>query len=63
MYSTLCGEMASRGYIVVACEHRDGTGPSTVVRLLARGDFPFLDHASHFLLLGLVLLIATAAFR
>ncbi len=35
-------------------------GPSTVVRLLARGDFPFLDHASHFLLVGLVLLIATA---
>jgi len=35
-------------------------GPSTVVRLLARGDFPFLDHASHFLLLGLVLTIATA---
>jgi membrane protein len=34
-------------------------GPSTVVRLLARGDFPFLDHASHFLLLALVLLIAT----
>ena len=34
-------------------------GPSTVVRLLARGDFPFLDHASHFLLLGLVLAIAT----
>jgi len=35
-------------------------GPSTVVRLLARGDFPFLDRASHFLLLGLVLSIATA---
>jgi membrane protein len=35
-------------------------GPSTVVRLLARGDFAFLDHASHFLLLGLVLAIATA---
>jgi len=35
-------------------------GPSTVVRLLARGDFPFLDHASHFLLLALVVLIATS---
>jgi membrane protein len=35
-------------------------GPSTVVRLIARGDFPFLDRASHFLLLGLVLAIATA---
>jgi len=29
-------------------------------RLLARGDFPFLDQTSHFLLLGLVLFIATA---
>ncbi|HYP74333.1 MAG TPA: YhjD/YihY/BrkB family envelope integrity protein [Polyangiaceae bacterium] len=35
-------------------------GPSTVVRLIARGDFPFLDRASHFFLLGLVLTIATA---
>jgi membrane protein len=35
-------------------------GPSTVVRLLARGNFPFLDQASHFLLLGFVLLIASA---
>lgn len=35
-------------------------GPSTVVRLIARGDFPFLDRASHFLLLALVLLIATS---
>ena len=35
-------------------------GPATVVRLLASGDFPFLDHASHFLLLGLVLMTATA---
>jgi len=35
-------------------------GPSTVVRLIARGDFPFLDHASHFLLLALVVLIATS---
>jgi membrane protein len=35
-------------------------GPSTVARLLARGELPFLDRASHFLLLGLVLLIATS---
>jgi membrane protein len=35
-------------------------GPATIARLLARGQLPFLDHASHFLLLGLVLLITTA---
>lgn len=34
-------------------------GPATAARLLARGELPFLDRASHFLLLGLVLLIAT----
>ncbi|MEP7051610.1 MAG: YihY/virulence factor BrkB family protein [Pseudomonadota bacterium] len=34
-------------------------GPVTVLRFVARGQNPFLDRASHFLLLGLVLLIAT----
>jgi membrane protein len=34
-------------------------GPSTVARLLARGELAFLDRASHFLLLGLWLVIAT----
>jgi platelet-activating factor acetylhydrolase len=29
MYSAFCGEMASRGYVVVAIEHRDGTSPSS----------------------------------
>ncbi|KAH8919333.1 hypothetical protein BT69DRAFT_1224294 [Atractiella rhizophila] len=32
MYSAYCGEMASRGYVVVALEHRDGTGPSSTIR-------------------------------
>jgi len=31
MYSAFCGEMASRGYIVAAIEHRDGTGPSSKI--------------------------------
>jgi len=35
-------------------------GPGTALRMLARGELPFLDHASHFLLLGLVLSIATS---
>ncbi len=35
-------------------------GPSAVLKFVAQGQNPFLDRASHFLLLGLVLLIATA---
>jgi len=31
MYSAFCGEMASRGYIVCAIEHRDGTSPSSTI--------------------------------
>ncbi|KZT29794.1 alpha/beta-hydrolase, partial [Neolentinus lepideus HHB14362 ss-1] len=31
MYSAFCGEMASRGYVVVAIEHRDGTSPSSKI--------------------------------
>ncbi|MEO6601226.1 MAG: YhjD/YihY/BrkB family envelope integrity protein [Polyangiaceae bacterium] len=35
-------------------------GPASVARVIASGELPFLDRASHFLLLGLVLLSATA---
>ena len=31
MYSTVCGEFASYGFVVCAVEHRDGSGPRTYV--------------------------------
>lgn len=34
-YTQLLGELASRGYVVAAIEHRDGSGPSSVVNCLS----------------------------
>ncbi|KAF2813123.1 uncharacterized protein BDZ99DRAFT_438015 [Mytilinidion resinicola] len=37
MYSSLCGEFASYGFVVCAVEHRDGSGPRTFVNHAKEG--------------------------
>ncbi|KAF2233820.1 hypothetical protein EV356DRAFT_447580 [Viridothelium virens] len=38
MYSSLCGEFASYGFVVCAVEHRDGSGPRTFVNHSEHGE-------------------------
>lgn len=41
-YTTYCGELASRGYIVAAIEHRDGSGPGSIIMKHGTYDKPKL---------------------
>lgn len=38
MYSSMCGEFASYGFVTVAVEHRDGSGPRTFVNHPKQGE-------------------------
>lgn len=43
MYSTVCGDLASHGLVVVALEHRDGSGARTYVNVPPGRDSPELS--------------------
>ncbi|TKA24944.1 hypothetical protein B0A50_06042 [Salinomyces thailandicus] len=43
MYSSVCGEFASYGFVVVAIEHRDGSGPRTYINHRKSGHSTMTD--------------------
>lgn len=47
MYSTVCGDLASYGFVVVAMEHRDGSGARSYVNVPPDRDSPELRQEDH----------------
>lgn len=45
MYSTICGDLASYGFVVIAMEHRDGSGARSYVNVPPDRDSPELSQA------------------